>query len=295
MRRFLLAVFAGALACPVSVAAWGADTHRLIMSRAIDLLPPEIKPFYEAHRAEVELRVNDPDLWRTAGWDDNANHFLDFGASEYGAPPFEALPREYGAALEKFGPATVRRNGLLPWRLAELFGRLRRAFAGFASGAEFAVSDVIVFSSAAAHYLQDAHQPLHATDNYDGQLSRQQGVHARFEVDLFDRFQSRLTLAPAAVSPMREPRDAAFDVLLESHRLAASLLEADRESAAGREWYDEGYFEAFFSRTKPLIERRVGESVSATASMIVGAWQEAGRPTLVARMKRPLRKVPPPR
>ena len=73
-----------------------------------------------AGRAEAVLRalprrdrdaVVDPDLWRNVGWEEDPNHFVDFGVPELGPYPFAALPREYGAALEKFGMATLKRNG----------------------------------------------------------------------------------------------------------------------------------------------------------------------------------------
>ena len=40
--------------------------------------------------------------------------------------PFEALPREYDQAVQKFGRAVVHEQGLLPWRTAEFYGRLQR-------------------------------------------------------------------------------------------------------------------------------------------------------------------------
>src|SRR5262249_33611396 len=107
--------------------AWGSHAHRYIMGRAIDALPASIKPFFEHFRAELVVRAIDPDTWRTTGWEDDPNHFLDFGAPEYGPRPFVALPREYGAAIEKFGMATLKKYGVLPWREAEEFGNLRRA------------------------------------------------------------------------------------------------------------------------------------------------------------------------
>ena len=73
------------------------------MTRAIDLLPPELKPFFVKHRDEIVVRVVDPDTWRVAGWPENAHHFLDFGVPEYGTFPFDELPREYDVALQKFG------------------------------------------------------------------------------------------------------------------------------------------------------------------------------------------------
>lgn len=276
---------------PSPASAWGFAAHKYMMRRAIDLLPVELKTFYQNHREEIVLRVTDPDLWRSLGWDEDPNHFLDFGASEYGAYPFTALPREYGAAVEKFGLATLKRNGTLPWRAAELFGQLRRAFEGAARNRVYAASDAILFSAVTAHYLQDAHQPLHATDNYDGQRTGQQGVHARFERDLFERYETRLTVTPAPPAPMASPRDAAFDALLAGYQLVRPLLDADREAAAGRAQYDDAYFEAFFAKGRPLLERRVSESITATAALIVGAWEQAGKPQLRGETRRPVQRI----
>ena len=276
---------------PAPALAWGFAAHKYIMRRAIDLLPVELRSFYLNHREEVVLRVTDPDLWRTVGWEDDPNHFLNFGASEYGAHPFTALPREYGAAVEKFGLTTLKRNGTLPWRTAELFGQLRRAFEGFTRRTPYAESDAILFSAVTAHYLQDAYQPLHATDNYDGRRTGQHGVHARFERDLFERYESRLTMSPAPPKPMASPRDAAFDALLDSHQVVAPLLNADREAAGGRKQYDDAYFEAFFAKGRLLLERRVSEAITATASLIVGAWVQAGKPELGSERARPAQSL----
>lgn len=268
---------------PAPTFAWGSVAHRFIMQRAIDLLPPEIKPLFDRNRDEIVLRVIDPDLWRTAGWEDDPNHFLDFGADEFGPYPFAALPREYGAAIEKFGTATLKRYGLLPWREAEEFGNLRRAFEEFRRlPPAYAARDVVLFTSAAAHYIQDAYQPLHATINMDGQLSGQSGLHVRFETTLFERFQSRLTIEPALPAMLASPRDAAFDALLSSYQAVKPLLEADRHALGSKRTYDDAYFEAFFAEVKPLLEARIGGAITATAAIIVSAWDQAGRPAVRA-------------
>ena len=286
-----MAVFLLVALLPAPAFAWGFAAHKYIMRRAIELLPAELKSFYVTHREEAVLRVTDPDLWRIVGWEDDPNHFVNFGTSDYGAYPFTALPREYGAAVEKFGLITLKRNGTLPWRTAELFGQLRRAFEGFTRRNVYAANDAVLFSAVAAHYIQDAYQPLHATDNYDGQRTGQQGVHARFERDLFERYESRLRTIAAPPKPMTSPRDAAFDVLLDSHQLATALLDADREAAGGRKLYDDAYFEAFFARARPLLERRVSEAITATASLIVGAWAQAGKPDVGNEKARPVQSL----
>ena len=292
MRKAAVVVaFLGVALAPSPAFAWGTAAHKYIMRRAIDLLPADIKPFFVHFRDELVVRVVDPDLWRNVGWEDDPNHFLDLGVPEFGAYPFTALPREYGAAIEKFGMATLKRVGLLPWREAEEFGNLRRAFESFTRNVPFAPSDTVVFAAVAAHYIQDAHQPLHASNNYDGQLTGQTGVHARFESALFDRFESRLTINPAAPVAIKNARDFAFDTLLGSYQLVEPLLEADKAAIADKDTYDDDYFEKFFARVKPMLEKRIADSITATASVILGAWEAAGKPALKTEMPRTLQKV----
>src|SRR5262249_4008324 len=128
------------------------------------------------------------------------------------------------------------------------------------------------------HYAQDAHQPLHATNNYDGRETGQDGVHARFESTLFERYEAKLTINPPPVKPITKPRDFAFDTLLDSYKLVDRVLAAAREAAAGKDEYDDDYFDKFFAKVKPVLEQRLAQSITATASVFVGAWQQAGRP-----------------
>jgi hypothetical protein len=281
-----------ALAAPQPAAAWGSAAHRHIMARAIDLLPMELKPFFLQHRDELVMRVIDPDLFRVLGWEEDPNHFVNFGAKELGEYPFKELPREYGAAIEKFGMATLRRNGLLPWRQQEEFGNLRRAFEGF-TRETYGPGNAVLFAAVMSHYIQDAHQPLHASVNYDGQMTGNNGIHARFETALFERFQSRLTIRPAPPTPIHNSRDAAFDALLSSYELVDPILKADEAARQGKETYDDEYFERLFTTVRPILEQRLGEAITATAGLIMGAWQQAGKPVLKPAGPRPPQKIKP--
>jgi hypothetical protein len=281
------------LAIPSPAYAWGMAVHRYITRRAIDLLPPELKPLFDAHREELVMRSVDPDLWRTVGWDELPNHFVDFGADEYGSYPFTALPRDYTLAVERFGVDVVRKNGTLPWREAEMYGDLRRAFEGFARNVRAVDVDTVLFAATGSHYIQDAHQPFHATNNFDGQLTGQRGIHSRFETELFDRFEARMTITPAQPAAMKNPRDTAFDILLASYKDVQPLLDADKAAAQGKELYDDDYFEKFFTRVKPLVEQRIAASITATASFIIGAWEAAGRPQIKTVMPRRIERAHP--
>ncbi len=297
MRKLLVvlcaSLFMVAAARPAS--AWGFIGHRLIMRRAIELLPPELKPFFERNREEIVIRVVDPDIWRNVGWDEDAHHFMDFGAPEYGAYPFAALPHDYDAALQKFGITVLKRNGLLPWREAEAFGYLTRTFEEFKRSAPYTVSNLITMAPFAAHYMQDAYQPFHASDNYDGGQTGNLGIHARFERDLFERFEARIRLRPGPPIKIANPREDTFTTLLASFQLVDAILKADTEARGGRDVYDDAYFEAFFTKVQPILERQLSAAISATAGVIISAWEQAGRPTLRLNESRPVERVRAPR
>jgi len=269
------------LMCPSSASAWGFDAHRFIVARAIDILPAPLRPFFEANRAFIVERAIDPDLWRNAGFgEEPPNHFLDFDA--YGKYPFTDLPRGYDEALKKYGIDELRENGLLPWRTHEIAGRLIRGFEAVRKNGPYAYSDIRFFSAIIGHYVADAHVPLHAVLNYNGQLSGQTGLHNRWEDDLFVRYQKQLTIKPGALKPIAHERDFIFETLLESSQLAAGVLAADKKAIGDRDVYDDRYFETFFTSTRPVLEKRLNDAITAVASVITSAWEQAGKPQLSA-------------
>lgn len=282
------------LLVPASSEAWGFTAHKAIADRFIALLPEALRPLFEKHRAFIIERSVDPDMWRNAGFESEPpNHFLDMDHKAFGPYPFEGLPREYDAAVQKFGREFVHEQGLLPWRVQEFYGKLQRAFEGLGreNPSPYLLTDIVYFSAITAHYISDGHVPLHAVVNYDGQLTNQHGLHSRWESELFERNQAAVKVAPAAVSPVMKPRDFVFEVLLASNKLAAGVLEADAAAAAGREEYDNEYFAEFSRRQLPTLERRFNESIAAVAATIAGAWAQAGRPAVPVELPRTPRRI----
>jgi hypothetical protein len=291
MRKLIIAMVACAavLAAPTRSQAWGFEAHAFIMGRAIDLLPSEIRPFFVANRTFLVEHTIDPDLWRNAGFtEEPPRHFIDIDA--YGAYPFTELPRDYDAALKRYGLETLRKNGLLPWRTAEVGGWLRRAFEQVPKGARYAPGDVKFFSAVLGHYVSDGHVPFHAVTNYDGQLSGQSGIHARWEGELFTRYQQRLSIKPGPVHPIPNIRDFMFDTVLAGSQLTQGVLDADRAAIGTHDEYDDRYYDGFFAATRPVLERRLSESVTAVASAITSAWEQAGRPVLPVNPPKPVEK-----
>ena len=289
MRRTYITVLAltAILAAPAPASAWGFAVHRFIMARAIPLLPPEIRPFFEKYQTAIVEHAIDPDLWRTAGWEEEPpRHFLDMDA--YGPYPFKDLPRDYEEAVKLRGREFVIKNGLLPWRSEEIYGKLVEAFT-LKQG--YSRENIKFFSSVMAHYVADAHVPFHAAVNYDGQLTGQWGIHSRFETELFDRYRASLRIAPRPMFPVPNARTFIFDTLLASFPSVQPILEADREAVAGRDLYDDAYFTMFFGKVRPILEQRLSDSIAGVASAITAAWTQAGRLPLPADTVAPPRRV----
>jgi hypothetical protein len=284
MRRLI--VIAGTLALamlsPSSARAWGYEAHKTIMDRAIALLPAELRPLFEQNRATLVERAIDPDTWQIAGFDaqESPHHFLDLDWDGYGKYPFAGLPRDYTAAVAKFGKARIEQNGTLPWRVEEVYGDLRRAFEAYERRGPFGRFDILFFSAWLTHYVSDAHVPFHAVLNYDGQLTGQHGIHARFEAYLFERYREQWRIAPTPMAPIRSPRDFIFDVVLAGTQLVAPILKSDLAAVGTRDEYDDQYYAAFFTANRAVLERRLNEAIAASAAMIAGAWEAAGKPAV---------------
>lgn len=277
---------------PVPVAGWGFSGHKYITGRAIELLPSEIRPFFEKFKTTIVEHSIDPDTYRTVGWAaEPPRHFLDMDA--YGPFPFKDLPHDYSAAVAKRGADFVIKNGLVPWRAQEVYIQLREAFTQLPAQG-FARDNIKLFSSVLAHYTGDSFQPLHAAVNYDGRDTGQLGIHSRFESELFDRYQNKLTITPGPVVPVADAREFIFATLTDSFSFVDAILASDREAIQGRDFYDDQYFAKLYEKSGPIMEKRLSGAITGIASLITQAWIDAGRPPLPveapARPPRPIRR-----
>ena len=281
MRKAIAVALAALILASVPsapVRAWGFEGHKFITERAIDLLPPEIRPFFQKFRTTVVEHSIDPDTYRTMGFtEEPPRHFLDMDA--YGAFPFAELPREYKEAVARRGSDFVLKNGTVPWRAEEIYNQLRDNFRQVAT-APYARDNIKLFSAVLAHYVGDSFQPFHAAVNYDGQMTNQQGIHSRFETEMFDRFRDKLRITPPPVAPVSSAKDFMFATLTDSFQLVDPILAADREAVKDRTEYDDAYFTVMFEKTGPIMEKRISGAISGVASLITAAWTEAGKPAL---------------
>jgi len=270
------------LAPPRPAGAWGFTAHRMVTAKAIPLLPPALRPLFEANASYVVEHAIDPDLWRAAGKPgEGPNHFLDMDA--FGAFPFPDIPRREAEHLARHGADAVGK-GRLPWRVSEAYRELVAAFRAAAPARILAAAAVV------SHYAGDAHVPLHAVVNYDGQLTGQTGFHNRWEGEMVERYERQLEadVRPAPAHEVADPVAFTFDVLLDSFSGAEGAFAADRESAGPQDLadtpfddrYDDLYYSKLYARQGRSLRARLAASATDIGSLWLSAWDDAGRPAV---------------
>src|SRR5271168_407464 len=76
---------------PSPTRAWGNNAQRLIVSRAVDTLPSDVRSFFDSQRDFLVKHVNDPLNQLDKKPNERNNHFIEL--DKYGKFPFDALQR----------------------------------------------------------------------------------------------------------------------------------------------------------------------------------------------------------
>jgi len=265
----LLSMFA----FPSPARAWGANAERLVASKAIDTLPPDIRGFFEANRDFVSHHVSDPlEVLAKNPLTERRNHFLYL--DHYGKFPFDTLPRDYKAALAKFTKAGLEASGVLPWQIGVYSQKLTAAMRDHDWEA------TRIAAAYLAAYIAQAHDPFHTTENFDGHLSGQTGVHLRFGENLVDRYSLFFPMRPNDAMYLRDSTDHAFDDSMSAHASLESVLLADRRAREGLSDYTDEYFDRFYNLAGAILIRQLSEAATDVGSYWLSAWINAGRPQL---------------
>jgi hypothetical protein len=270
--RVLLAVALAGLCSPTQLPAWGNNAQRLIVNRAVDTLPAEIRSFFESNRSYFVQHVNDPMNMLDKHPNERQNHFIEL--DKYGKFPFEALPRNYKAAVAKYGKSKIDTTGLLPWQIGVYSAKLTEDLK--AGRWDEAKEDAAFL----ANYVAEAHDPFNTTENFDGTMSGQRGVNERFNTVLIDRYGSFFPLNPHDASFITDPTNFAFDACLNAHSNVESILLADRSAKHGLSSYTDEYYDRFYNLAAASLIRQLSDASTDVGSYWLTAWANAGKPPL---------------
>lgn len=258
-----------------TVYAWGPTAHRLVNGWAIETLPPEIRPFFEEGREILLDHSSDPDDWIKKDRYERMRHYIYL--DKYGLFPYLPLPHVLRAATQKFGAGHVNHTGILPWQIGAYSLKLTDDLrAGKWDEAR-------LDAAALGFYVAEAHDPLHTTQNYDGQLTDQTGLEVRFGGGLVEKYKNFYMFRPQDATKIDDPTEYAFQMALESNTWVDRILLADRRAKDDLVDYNDDYFDRFYSLIGSTTMRELNEAAHDTGSYWYSAWLNAGKPQLPAR------------
>lgn len=268
---------------------WGFFAHRKVNYYAVFLLPPEMMVLYKPNIEFLSEHAVDPDKRRYVMPEEGARHYIDI--DRYGRFPFKELPRKWDAAVERYGADSLYANGIVPWWAQTMLQRLTDAFK------ERNESRILKLSAEIGHYISDAHVPLHACHNHNGQFTNQKGIHGFWESrvpELLADKEFNFFIGKAAYIP--DPSKYIWDRVLESATAADTVLLFERNlnnsfpadqkfafeagSKTTMRQYSPAYTIAYNKKLNGMIERRMRQSIYSIASFWYTAWVNAGQPDL---------------
>ena len=129
------------------------------------------------------------------------------------------------------------------------------------------------------HYVGDGHQPLHVTENYDGDMTNQSGVHSRYETTLVGQYQSNIVYNNDSASYVSNISNYVFDFLYVGNKYVDSVLYGDSVAhAVAGSTKGTVYLQKFWDICGNQIIQLMKNASKSTADLIYTAWIDAGSP-----------------
>jgi hypothetical protein len=290
--RFVFAILFIFLNLPAF--CWGFFGHQRINYLSVFMLPPEMMVLYKKNIVFLSEHAVDPDKRRYAVKDEGPRHYIDI--DKYGTYPYPELPRKWDDAVAKFGEDSVKENGIVPWHVQTMLYRLTEAF----KAKDF--SRIMKNSAEIGHYISDAHVPLHASSNHNGQYSNQKGIHGFWESRVPELLADKsFDFFIGKAQYIKNPGEFIWERVLQSAAAADTVLRVEKELTAKFSedqkysfeerngvvirQYSTAFTTAFDAALSGMVERRMRQSIQATASFWYTAWVNAGQPDLKGMVK----------
>jgi len=275
-------------------ASWGFFAHMRINHLAVFTLPASMGRFYKSNIDYITNHATDPDKRRYADTAEAPRHYLDVEPYEQ---EIDSIPRKWDDALKKYGIKKMNKNGILPWQIQRTYYKLVNAFKQRDSAA------ILLHSVYLGHYLADAHVPLHTTENHNGQLTKQDGIHAFWESRLPELFSDKYNFMVGRAVYMEDPLKESWKIIKHTHSLTDSVLKLEaalnKSFPAYRKYsyskrngqvlkqYSFEYSRDYHNLLNHMVEGQMRAAILAIGSYWFSAWVDAGQPTLEHLVKIP--------
>ena len=181
--------------------------------------------------------------------------------------------------------------GITPFNIASVHERLIRAFE------DHDLKRILRFSADIGHYIADAHVPLHTSENYNGQLTNQKGIHAFWETRLPELFaEDEYNYLVGRAEFINDVPAYIWDVLEDTHSNLEDVLQIElklretfpsdlqfcfeeRNDRTIRTQCRE-FSKAYHDEMNGMVEDQMRKAIRSIGSMWMTAWVMAGEPSM---------------
>jgi hypothetical protein len=276
--------------------SWGFFAHYRINRFAVFTLPKAMAGFYRANIGFITEHAISADKRRYVDSTEAPHHYLN--VDHYGKTPFRLIPERWDDAVVKYSEDTLNKYGTVPWTIQYNYYKLVSAFKGHDT------TGILTASANLGHYIADAHVPLHLTQNYNGQLTNQTGLHALWESRLPELFAANYNCYAGKARYIENPLKEAFKICRTSFTEVDSVLRIERALSKtypdtkkyamvmhGKKAikdYSAAYSRDYQRLLRGMVQRRMRSAILSVGSYWYSAWVDAGQPDLNKLIKQPL-------
>ncbi|PCJ66522.1 MAG: S1/P1 Nuclease [Bacteroidetes bacterium] len=267
---------------------WGFYAHKEINYLACFTLPQDMFGFYKANISYIREFAVRADQRRYAIDDEAPRHYIDLDHYEQ-AVPIDTVPIKWKDAIEKYGEESLHKFGIVPWHVNTVKYWLTDAF----KNKDY--ERIIKLSADLGHYIADAHVPLHTTENYNGQLTNQKGIHGLWESRLPEVFASEYDFYTGKAQYLENPLQTIWQSVSESFAAKDSVLHIELEltklmpnvkysfETRGKSTvkvYSKEFSKSYHQALNDMVERRMKKAIYLVGCFWYTAWVDAGEPIL---------------
>jgi hypothetical protein len=252
-------------------AGWGKTGHTIINRNITKCFPSSMNfpatwsPFLTAH-------ASDPDNRKGSDPTESPRHFIDIDAyPEFVAKGF--ISQNYDSVVALHTSSWVIKQGTVPWAIIRWEDSLRRAFQ------QGNWNMAMQLSADLGHYVGDGHQPLHITENFDGDMTNQSGVHSRYETTLIGQFQNQIVYTNDSASYVSNISNYVFNFIYLDNKYVDSTLYGDSVAHAfAGSTSGTVYLQKYWDICGNQIILLMKNASKSVADLIYTAWIDAGSP-----------------
>lgn len=253
---------------------WGGPGHKKINACSVNDFPDSIA-FLKSWQTILTEHSTDPDTRKSTDPAEAPKHYIDMDAYPEFATNHE-INFYYDSLVLKYGKTFVDNLGILPWATLAEFDSLKSCFK------RKDLNKAALFAADLGHYVADGHMPLHITENYDGQLSGQTGIHSRYETKMIDAYLSNINVQIKKGVYIIDVRSFVFNYLFANYTYVDSVLQSDilAKNIAGST-SSTLYISELWKATGNFTGQLFAEAAYSLASLIYTAWFEAEYPVSI--------------